>query len=273
MKGIEKRLYVALMLLMAAVSSWGQEKPFPFPAIPDVLKEPQARLEYLMEHYWSMFDFNDTTAVNRATEEQGFVDYIDMLHYCDSSLAAKSAKMFIDSIGKPEARLKHFERLINHYLDNPDSPMRNDVVYAHLLRALPQTPQRSFLIKQVTKNLPGAIAADFAYTDEGGVTRRMYDVKGPLTLLVFFDPNCEHCEKMMPQIKEQASKVPAEDMAVVYVNTIDNDDVAKAYYLHALPSLYLLNAEKRVLIKDGSLELIMNVLQQQKNAIQDRTRH
>ena len=262
MKGIERRIYVALMLLMTAVSSWGQESTFPYPAIPDLLQEPQARLEYLMERYWSMFDFNDTTAVNRATEEQGFVDYINMLQYCDSSLAAKSAKMFIDSIGKPEARLKHFESLIDHYLGNPNSPMRNDAVYAHLLRVLPQTPQRTFLIKQVTKNLPGTIATDFAYTDEDDVTRRMYDVKSPLTLLVFFDPYCEHCEKMLPQIKDQTAKVPAEAMAVVYVNTNGNDDVEKAYYLPALPSLYLLDAEKRVLIKDGSLELIMNALQQ-----------
>ena len=114
----------------------------------------------------------------------------------------------------------------------------------------------------MTKNLPGTIAADFAYTDEDDVTRRMYDVKSPLTLLVFFDPYCEHCEKMLPQIKDQTSKVPAEAMAVVYVNTNGNDDVEKAYYLPALPSLYLLDAEKRVLIKDGSLELIMNALQQ-----------
>ena len=83
-----------------------------------------------------------------------------------------------------------------------------------------------------------------------------------LTLLVFFDPYCEHCEKMLPQIKDQTAKVPAEAMAVVYVNTNGNDDVEKAYYLPALPSLYLLDAEKRVLIKDGSLELIMRALQQ-----------
>ena len=73
---------------------------------------------------------------------------------------------------------------------------------------------------------------------------------------------CEHCEKMLPQIKDQTAKVPAEAMAAVYVNTNGNDDVEKAYYLPALPSLYLLDAEKRVLIKDGSLELIMNALQQ-----------
>ena len=249
-------------MVVAAVSCWGQatERPFPYPAIPDVLREPALRLEYLMERYWSMFDFNDTTAVNRATEEQGFVDYINMLQYCDSTLAAKSVKMFIDSIGSPEARLKHFESLIDHYLGNPNSPMRNDATYAHLLRALPQTPQRTFLIGQVTKNLPGSVAADFTFADEDGVTRRLHDVKSPMTLIVFFDPHCEHCEKMMPQIKDQVARVPAETLQVLYVDTTKDEQLELIYYLPAMPSLYLLDAEKRVIVKDGQLEQIMKVL-------------
>ena len=256
------RLYAMLTMVVATVSCWGQatERPFPYPAIPDVLREPALRMEYLMERYWSMFDFNDTTAVNRQTEEQGFVDFINMLQYCDSTLAARSVKALMDSVSHDATRLKRFEDLTDHYLGNPNSPMRNDVSYAHLLRALPETPQRTFLIGQVTKNLPGTIAADFTIADENGVTRRMHDTRSVRTLLVFFDPQCEHCVQMMPQIKASVARVPAEALQVFYVNIAENDQLERGYYFPALPSLYLLDSDKRVEIKDGSLEQIMKVL-------------
>ncbi|MCR4836739.1 MAG: DUF5106 domain-containing protein, partial [Bacteroidaceae bacterium] len=51
-----RRFTIVLIGLTASLCSWAQERPFPFPAIPEVLNEPQARLEFLMERYWSMFD-------------------------------------------------------------------------------------------------------------------------------------------------------------------------------------------------------------------------
>ena len=248
-------------MVVAAVGCWGQEveRPFPYPAIPDLIREPQARLEYLLERYWSLFDFNDTTAVNRLTEEQGFVDYINILQMADSAVAAKSVRILMDSVSHDEARMKRYESLIDHYLGNPNSPMRNDATYAHLLRVMPQTPQRKFLLGEVTKNLPGTIAADFTFVDDEGLKLRMHEVRSPLTMLVFFDPHCDHCEKMMPQIIDQTGRVDPTTLKVLYVNT-ELNEMDRLYYLPAMPSLYLLDAEKRVIIKDGSLDQIMKVL-------------
>ena len=271
MREAKRILQITLILLGTAMSSWGQERPFPFPAIPEVLTEPQARLEFLLDHYWQEFNFNDTTAINQTTAEQGFVDYINLLQYADSAVAAGSVRIFADSIARNEQRQQHFDRLIDHYLGNPDSPMRNDVTYAHLLRVLPKTPQRTFLLGQITKNQPGTTANDLplgraasacvVYTSEVEQEPRLYHVESPLTLLVFYDPDCEHCQEMMPQIRKMMDAGYASQTCAMYINVEENTAARQAYYLPALPALYLLDNEKTVIIKDGTIPQIAAYLQ------------
>ena len=266
-----RRFTIVLIGLTASLCGWAQEVAFPYPAIPEVLTEPQARLEFLMERYWSMFDFNDTTAINQTTAEQGFVDYINLLQYADSAVAAESVRIFADSIARNEQRQQHFDGLIDHYLGNPDSPMRNDVTYAHLLRVLPKMPQRTFLLGQITKNQPGTIANDLplgraasacvVYTSEEEPEPRLYYVESPLTLLVFYDPDCEHCQEMMPQIRRMMDAGYASQTCAIYINVEENTAARQAYYLPALPALYLLDNEKTVIIKDGTIPQIAAYLQ------------
>ncbi|MBO4811077.1 MAG: DUF5106 domain-containing protein [Prevotella sp.] len=266
-----RHIILTVGLLASTMASAQQEEVrFPFPAIPEVMTEPQARLEFLLEHYWSVFNFEDSTATNRATAEQGFVDYINLLQYADSAVQAGSVRIFADSIARKAHRQKQFDELIDHYLGNPDSPMRNDVTYAHLLRVLPTTPQRTFLLREVTKNQPGTTAADLplgkaasgcvVYTSEDEPEPRLYYVESPTTLLVFYDPNCEHCQEMMPQIRQMMERDFASRTCAIYINVEENTAARKFYYLPALPALYLLDSEKTVIIKDGNLQQIENYL-------------
>lgn len=261
-----RKLTILLLLLCCTFALKAQERPFPYPAIPETMRQPQERLVFLLERYWSLFCFDDSTAVNRATEEQGFVDYIDLLQYADSAVAAKSVRIFADSIGKTPQRQQHFDGLIDHYLGNPESPMRNDVTYAHLLRVLPTTPQRTFLLGEVTRNQPGKQAADIKFVADGATQPlQLSGVESPLMLLVFHDPDCEHCQQMLPQIKQSSVlSGKAQQLKIFYINieAEENRAIRDSYYLPALPSLYLLDAEKRVVIKDGSLQRIEAFLQQ-----------
>ena len=270
---------IILSLAMACctmTSAQEQETTFPFPAMPDSLREPTARLKFLLEHYWSVFNFDDTSDANRATAEQGFVDYINLMQLADSTVQAASARIFVDSISQKEHRQLQFNKLINHYLDNPESPMRNDVTYVHLLRAMPKTPQRTFLIQALTKNTPGTVAADIPLGDaicscdtstpgESGKSpgvpeRRLHQVQSPTTLLVLYDPFCGHCLEMMPKINEMMKEGYASQTCAIYINVEQNTKANEAYYISSLPALYLLDSEKKVLVKEGSLEQIEKTL-------------
>ena len=89
----------------------------------------------------------------------------------------------------------------------------------------------------------------------------LYYVESPLTLLVFYDPDCEHCKEMMPQIRSMMGKEYASQVCALYINVEENAAARQAYYLPELPALYLLDSEKTVIIKDGTIEQIEAYLQ------------
>ena len=256
-----RHFIISLLGLIAALDLMAQSTTFPYPNLPDTLQDPRERLVFMMDNYWRNYAFEDTTHTNILIGEQGFVDYLNLFQYADSAMCAHSAAIFADSISHSETRTKHFEAWIEHYLGNHDSPMRNDVTYAHLIRALPQTPQRTFLLRQITKNQPGKTVADFEFTDIQGVTQRIHDIKSQLTLLVFYDPDCEHCAEMLPLIKaNQDLQNNAFRLKTVYIDTSRNPESMEAFYLPSLPALYLLDIHKNVLVKDGSLEKVVESL-------------
>lgn len=288
-----KKLLMSMLLLLAcSMGGRAQEVSFPYPAIPDVIVDEQARLSYVLEHFWDNYRFDDLSQPNRDVAEQGFVDYINLMQYADSATCATAARVLTDSITATEERLKHFDGLIDHYLGNPDSPMKNDVTYAHLLSAIvprlaegDATRSRlAYRLALVVKNQPGTMAADFEYIDRQGRHHRLYDTQSPLTLLVFSDPECEHCHEIMPRIIGNATLQNDPRLTVLNIYPDENrkaweQDVKtlpqnwregrspegeimrkQLYALPALPSLYLLDREKRVLVKDGTLELVLQVL-------------
>lgn len=255
-----RRWTILLLFFVCSVKGWTQEAVFPYPELPASLTDDRARLGYMLEHFWERYDFSDTLHANQQVGEQGLVDFVTLMTHADSATCAKAANAFADSISSSEQRLGRFEDLLRYYLENPQSPLRNDTVYSHLLRALPATPQRQFLIRQLSLNQPGMIPADCSFVDAEGNRQRLYALQGQYILLVFFDPQCEHCQEQMPQIKREPLLQKTSGLKVVYIDTNLNPDVMKVFYLPALPSLYLLDAHKRVVVKDGSLQQIVSQL-------------
>lgn len=287
-----RRLLLLLLSAFAAASgieAQVSDVQFPFPQIPELLQAPEARLTYLMENYWSRFDFDDDSQTGRDTGEQGFADYINLLQYADSALAARSVKVWADSLSKRPARWQRFDELTDHYLGNPNSPLRNDVVYAHVLRALTALPQLDdatrqrlqFRLRLVERNQPGMTAADFAWIDRQGKRHRLHEVESELTLIVFSDPECEHCHEQMPRIIGCEALQDNPHLTVLNIYPDENTEAwlrnaptlpprwmdgrspggelhrQQTYYLPALPSLYLLDRDKRVIVKDGTLEQVL----------------
>ena len=91
-------------IFMATSLSAQDDVQFPFPQIPEQLQTPEARLGYLMEHYWSRYDFSDTSERNQAVAEQGFADYVNLMQYADSATCALSARVLADSISRSQSR-------------------------------------------------------------------------------------------------------------------------------------------------------------------------
>ncbi len=262
---------------------------FPYPEIPVSISEPRMRLSYLLNHFWDNFLFADTSQTNRKLAEQGMADYLNLLpHVEDSASQCSAVDVFVRQAFADASRSEAFENLLEHYLGNPASPLRNDGLYALLLRriamTLPEGDARLERYRQhqrlLSMNAPGTTATDFIYVTRGGARGRLSDLSSPYTLLVFSDPDCARCRENMPQL--MASKALRDGRVRVLVVYPDADtslwrqakpdlpyDWTDAYspegevmhrplyHLPRLPALYLLDAEKHVLVKDGSLEEVV----------------
>ena len=251
-----------------------QRVQFPFPEIPATLTEPEARKAWLLIHYWEQFDFADTTLVNnRDVTEQGCSGFVGQEH------ARQVLTQTADS-----------------YLFNSNSPFYNEGLYGMYLEALlgklPQTDaMRSayrFKLELVKRNNVGDKATDFTYYQPDGTRRTLAttSVKNDRLLLMFYDPECESCHEVLLQMAADtalAEAVRTGKLSVLAVYTEGNDEAWRKalpdmpegwtvgtdreavktgalYDLKAMPSLYLLDGSKTVLLKDAAYEKIRTTL-------------
>lgn len=254
---MNKTIYTILGLLFCVLSVRAQEAAFPYPEIPDEVEEPEARMAYLLDHFWQDYVFADSTAMNREVGEQGMVDFLNFMQHADSVSAAHGAVVLADSLAVHPSALTFFEGLMEHYLGDYDSPLHSDEVYAHLLRALPESPQRVWLLEQLAKNQVGSLAADILVTTPEGKQTRLYKIKAEQTLLIFYDPDCRRCQRLDAQLEQEPLIQQNPRLKVVRK---DVNDLNGEYYVPHTPALYLLDSEKRVVLKDGNEDALKSFL-------------
>ncbi len=146
--------------------------------------------------------------------------------------------------------------------------------YDTLERLGPETELRLAL-----RNRVGEQAGDFRCTLASGATTRLYDLRADYTLLLLTDPECPMCRRTTeellasPRLNELAERgtlriltlYSGEDTAAWrrslshaprgWLHACDAACTVRdegIYDLRALPALYLLDREKRVLVKDSA---------------------
>ena len=254
---MKRLIHIILGLLSCALSLSAQEAAFPYPEIPDEVEEPETRMLYLLEHFWQDYAFADSTAMNREMGEQGMVDFLNFMQHADSVSIVHGARVLADSLVAHSSALSFFEGLMERYLGDSDSPLYNDVVYAHLLRALPESPQRVWLLEQLAKNRVGDCAADIFVTTAEGKRMRLHDIKAEQILLIFYDPDCRRCQRLDAQLEQEPLIVQNPRLKVVRK---DMNDLKGEYYVPHTPALYLLDSEKCVVLKEPDWETLLEML-------------
>jgi thiol-disulfide isomerase/thioredoxin len=268
-------------------------------SIPGILTEPTERANYLAKHYWDLFDFSDTAYIHLpAVTETALADFIDIMPHVSPEVAPASIKEMLEKT-KVEARMfAHFAALYEKYLYDPNSPMRNDELYIPVLQTLLASETISeadnirlaHQLEIALRNRVGERATDFAYTLPNGQTSTLHRMASDYTLLFFYNPDCHNCKEVAALLQaspviarlmeEKRLKIlavyPDEDLRAwrthlpdipqEWINAYDDGARLKedeAYDLKAIPTLYLLDKEKRVLLKDTTCDLLEQFLQTQ----------
>ena len=188
-----------------------------------------------------------------------------------------------------------FADLAQKYLYDPNSPMRNEEIYLHFVRKYAEHEGLTEVEKDKYRrqarlcalNRIGDKATDFRFADKRGSIRNLYDIDAEMTLLFFSNPGCNACMEIINVLKEDkvmSALISDGTLAVVNVyidediqawrsympvypeewyNGFDPDFVLRndeIYNVRAIPSLYLLDKEKRVILKDAPENRIFQVI-------------
>lgn len=258
------RPLISLTTWLLCVAVWAQTSTFPLPSVPDTLQQEE-RLAYVLRHYWDNYQWNDCSADNQLVGEQGLVDFLNLMQYADSLTADGCSASFVRQAFTSDEHRAHYGELLDHYLYNQHSPVRNDLVYAHLLRHLsspslmPDTAacQRYwYRLQQVEKNQVGTVAADLRVRGTDGRQHRLHEIRAPFTVLMFTDPDCGTCQMTEEKMKHE----PLLDDSCFKIVRVLLGDVPSTYFVPFTPSFYLLDAEKRIVLKNATFEQMLQTL-------------
>lgn len=260
-------------------------KELPLPAVPSSLTVPEERAAYIIAHFWDGLDFRDTLrSRNRAFVEQNFVNYLSLFPHAREEELSPNIAGFLKAAAADSVGLRLITDLTEHYLNDPNSPMRNEGYYILFLEELLRLPGLSeydrirpaYRLETAKKNRPGTVATEFSYTDRDGNRRTLHGTRGKRLLLLFYDPACSHCSEILNGLRESPlirELIAVKELSVLAVYTegdrrlwnetkaflpqdwtvgIDGSRIVERelYSLPAMPVIYLLDRNKRVILKD-----------------------
>lgn len=243
-----------------------------------------ARIYYYRDHYFDGVDWSDDRLLRTPFLHKKLHHYLDKLliqkadsiipyaftlvelskqnddvyRYVLSTLASKyeSAKiMGLDEV---------FVNLVLGYY-NKDSAWWMDDAKLYKIR---------HKANRLAKCLIGDKGNDFSLVDRNGNSHRLYEMNHSYTLLYFYDPDCGHCKKETPKLKEFYENHKHLDLEVVAINVeveidkwekyIDDNNLEwlnvadpdfkstarEDYYTKTTPALFLLDKDKVILAKN-----------------------
>ena len=234
---------------------------------------------------WEGFAFSNQQAVESREAEERFARFLLGL---EQQTPTQQAEQIGNLLAKAEQynTTARFLLLADKYLHDPNSPYRNDERYllflqyaaTHQLADYTTNPRYQKHYTMVQKNRVGHKATDFSYTTQAGEKGRLYQLQSRYILLFFHDPDCDECQYVKKQLENQHAYFAQKGVQVVavyiddeveawrkahypsawlsvYAPEIDKQDL---YDIKALPTLYLLESQKRVVLKDARIDTVVS---------------
>jgi thiol-disulfide isomerase/thioredoxin len=269
--------------------------------VPDPPKNPDGSIDstfqyrYYKAHFFDNIDMTDDRMLRTPVLFNKIEQYIKKLtiQIPDSINAAAD---YVAELARPNSEVFKFVVwwVTNTY--ETSNVMGMDAVFVHMGEKY-YTPEQAFWVdstglakiqervKKLKPILIGQKSKNLVLEDTSGVYRSLYDIKKPFTILIFWDPDCGHCQKSMPKLKELYDKVKSKGVEVYAVNDAVEEEKWKKYVrehnlnwinvadlhthnnfryefdLTSTPQIFLLDDTKTIVAKRIDVETLTDILQ------------
>lgn len=217
----------------------------------------------------------DSTALVSFALEMSMIQINEAITKSDSLLQQAEADSIV---------FIHTVPYLRNIWDNPNSPLRNENLWINTLEYIIHSPhyqadeRKTFSkeLKLLRQNSVGELANDFEYTNMHGTNTKLFSIRMKYVLLLFYNPECSACVQLKMDLQDSElinRKLHAGELAIVAIYpdldlnlwlrhlkefprnwVIGRSSLLHetgTYNLRAIPSMYLLDENKFVILKDA----------------------
>lgn len=259
-----------------------------------------AQYTFYKQHYFDNIDLTDERLVR--APKRIIVDkvefYLDnvVLQHPDSIIAG--IDLILSKSMASDVSYRFFlTHLFNRYKDSPNVGM--DAVYVHIAQEYIATGKAPWIeddeknavlsaIASVAPTLIGKTAPNFTVQRADDSDISLYDIEAPYTVLFFWAPNCSHCQKSMPALKDFYNKYSQSGVEVFavctkfstqepacwtyleegemmdWINASDkrngSSGVLTTYNIRNTPRIFVLSQDKTIMAKDIAVEQLDDIM-------------
>ena len=282
--------------LLAKVFRAMQEPEIPdFPRLANGRKDSIAEFNFYKSHYFDNLDFSDDRIIRTPIYHNKIKQYMTSLTLQIPDSINKEADYLIEKARASKELFKYTVWYITNTYETSNI-MGMDAVFVHMVDKYYKTNQATWvdsvtLYKIVERGktlkplLLGKKAPNLIMKDRFGKIETLHNVNAKYTVLCFWDPDCSHCKKEIPVLKEIYDQVKTHGVQVYGVCTeveiekwtkfideykLDWINVAdptlltnfrKTYDINSTPILYLLDEKKEILAKKLSIDQLGDLLE------------
>ena len=278
---------------MDVASAEGQVGP-----IPAMLANVRDRADFVLKNFWQDVCFNEESLYENSLMDKKFVTFVRLLsRYPDSTLWTENVAAFVSRLSVSQEVYEYFVEQAEFYLYYPNSPVRDEKLYQVFINQFLDSPYCNEIIEtrllfqrtMMAKNRIGSVATDFSYVTADGKRGKLLETaEGKYLILLFYSPGCRECEYVEALLKENEVLQEMIDngnvaLLAVYIDGIKEvweeckNNLPKTwisamdctgikrnelYDLKAIPSLYFLDENHRVVLKDVDFLTLLSYLKQ-----------
>lgn len=279
--------FAATLLTAFSDDSIYNNVEYPLPSVPDSIHLPRERAEYATAHFWDTYEDYGQCITDICCMQQAIANFAALARISENDeTTAISVKNLVEKAKGTAKAAGILSSAAEICLDDIESPVYDRELYATFIKAfahtdgLPKWIQTKYatLENLIAMNAVGSKAADFTILLPSGEKTTLWEEVGhEYTILILYDPECSHCDITMKQLstepildkwitadmakvvaadirpsensKEKSASLPENWVRGTDATGIEEEEI---YYVPATPSIYLLDANGTVLLKDAA---------------------
>ena len=248
------------------------------------------KFRYYKEHYWDNINFSDDRLLRTPIYHSKLKKYMENLTMQIPDSINKEASFVIEKAKSSPELFKYTVWFITNTYERSNI-MGMDAVFVYLAEEYYMTNQAYWIdslqlakitnrAKQLKWILIGKKAPNLIMKDINEKSYNLHNVAAKYTILYFWDPDCGHCQKITPALKDVYNKYKSQGVEAFAVCTekdtakwkkfVDEKELnwinvwdpyqltsyKKIYDIYSTPVIYLLDEKKEIVAKRISVEQV-----------------